>query len=452
MLGNPQLPSEKNVYSLRTWTWPSRKFVDYRWFTHKKWWMFPTIYGHFPKPTVRSSGRPVGRSKRDSFCWPSPWSSPWGVKPGAVNRAESRGRLGRSWEIWTVSWNGGTRGTPKTIYLTQMLQMVLEYIYLYIIGPFLGVNVGKIYIPAAFWASGLMDVNGLFHETNIKSSTKHPAIGVAPLKWCYPQAHVIRYQWFPRDINNCCSLWRGSPMSWKPADETSVHLVGGWLGHPSEKCERQLGWWHSQYLWENSKNGNQTTNQPLWAKPGGVAVICQERMTVSRDSKMKSHWTYHESSNNCHPRKTTDSHRLKSRALGGNEIDCSIFVEIWGVSYVKRGTRGTPSSRLHIRKKKILCFEWSPAWHSIHPFIPSDNLTSLTWQVGKNIKNLQLLGIPAWNATPPCHAVNSCPKRLGSPDSPCLSSVAPGWRRVKGRYPRQPKNSWLMGAYLLNMW
>ena len=24
---------------------------------------------------------------------------------------------------------------------------------------------------------------------------------------------------------------------------------------------RQLGWWDSQYFWENSKNGNQTTNQ-----------------------------------------------------------------------------------------------------------------------------------------------------------------------------------------------
>ena len=27
-------------------------------------------------------------------------------------------------------------------------------------------------------------------------------------------------------------------------------ISGWWLGHPSEKYERQLGWWHSQYFWE----------------------------------------------------------------------------------------------------------------------------------------------------------------------------------------------------------
>ena len=58
------------------------------------------------------------------------------------------------------------------------------------------------------------------------------------------------------------------------------NLVGG-LGHPSEKYERQLGWWNSQYFWENANwwkilvnwddysqyfwenkvDGNQTTNR-----------------------------------------------------------------------------------------------------------------------------------------------------------------------------------------------
>ena len=27
--------------------------------------------------------------------------------------------------------------------------------------------------------------------------------------------------------------------------------TGWWLGHPSERYESQLGWWNSQYFWEN---------------------------------------------------------------------------------------------------------------------------------------------------------------------------------------------------------
>ena len=30
---------------------------------------------------------------------------------------------------------------------------------------------------------------------------------------------------------------------------------------------RQLGWWHSQYFWENNPNGNQTTNQTIFIEP-----------------------------------------------------------------------------------------------------------------------------------------------------------------------------------------
>ena len=37
--------------------------------------------------------------------------------------------------------------------------------------------------------------------------------------------------------------------------------TGWWLGHPSEKYERQLGWLATQYFWENKIDGNQTTNQ-----------------------------------------------------------------------------------------------------------------------------------------------------------------------------------------------
>ena len=40
---------------------------------------------------------------------------------------------------------------------------------------------------------------------------------------------------------------------------TRTLLVGGL--NPSEKYESQLGWLATQYFWENSKNGNQTTNQ-----------------------------------------------------------------------------------------------------------------------------------------------------------------------------------------------
>ena len=42
--------------------------------------------------------------------------------------------------------------------------------------------------------------------------------------------------------------------------DSCVSSSGWWLGHPSEKYESQLGWWHSQYEWENIRNGNQTTN------------------------------------------------------------------------------------------------------------------------------------------------------------------------------------------------
>ena len=38
------------------------------------------------------------------------------------------------------------------------------------------------------------------------------------------------------------------------------HLVGGL--NPSEKYESQLGWWDSQYFWENKKWQPVTTNQP----------------------------------------------------------------------------------------------------------------------------------------------------------------------------------------------
>ena len=38
-----------------------------------------------------------------------------------------------------------------------------------------------------------------------------------------------------------------------------IKLVGGF--NTSEKYESQLGWWNSQYFWENKIDGNQTTNQ-----------------------------------------------------------------------------------------------------------------------------------------------------------------------------------------------
>ena len=38
-------------------------------------------------------------------------------------------------------------------------------------------------------------------------------------------------------------------------------LAGWWLGHPSEKYERQLGWWHSQYMGKYQKW--QPNHQPV---------------------------------------------------------------------------------------------------------------------------------------------------------------------------------------------
>ena len=40
-----------------------------------------------------------------------------------------------------------------------------------------------------------------------------------------------------------------------------MDLVGGWLGHPSEKYESIGMIRNSQYFWENKIDGNQTTNQ-----------------------------------------------------------------------------------------------------------------------------------------------------------------------------------------------
>ena len=41
-----------------------------------------------------------------------------------------------------------------------------------------------------------------------------------------------------------------------PFDTQLCNLVGGWAT-PLKNMVRQLGWWHSQYFWENAKNGNQ---------------------------------------------------------------------------------------------------------------------------------------------------------------------------------------------------
>ena len=38
-------------------------------------------------------------------------------------------------------------------------------------------------------------------------------------------------------------------------------ITGWWLTYPSEKYERPLGWWHSQYFWENKSHVPVATNQ-----------------------------------------------------------------------------------------------------------------------------------------------------------------------------------------------
>ena len=64
----------------------------------------------------------------------------------------------------------------------------------------------------------------------------------------FPQQHG---QWF---------FWKSPRLQTQPSSQVRG-VSGWWLGHPSEKYESQLGWWDSQYFWENKIDGNQTTNQ-----------------------------------------------------------------------------------------------------------------------------------------------------------------------------------------------
>ena len=61
--------------------------------------------------------------------------------------------------------------------------------------------------------------------------------------------------------SHCTPWWHWKPLGeWNDSPPTS----GWWLGHPSEKYESQLGWWHSQYM--GKFKGNQTTNQYMIRK------------------------------------------------------------------------------------------------------------------------------------------------------------------------------------------
>ena len=69
---------------------------------------------------------------------------------------------------------------------------------------------------------------------------------------------AINHRWISQLLGECGQQWNHIGTTLEP------HWNHNWLvgpGHPSEKYERQLGWWDSQYFWENAKNGNQTTNQ-----------------------------------------------------------------------------------------------------------------------------------------------------------------------------------------------
>ena len=50
-------------------------------------------------------------------------------------------------------------------------------------------------------------------------------------------------------------IWQKVPIPWTIHDYSTYKslvepqlITGGWLGHPSEKYESQLGWWNSQYM------------------------------------------------------------------------------------------------------------------------------------------------------------------------------------------------------------
>ena len=51
-------------------------------------------------------------------------------------------------------------------------------------------------------------------------------------------------------------------------DHFKGNLVGGWAT-PLKNMVRQLGWWNSQYSWENKIHGHQTTNQEHDGNPMG---------------------------------------------------------------------------------------------------------------------------------------------------------------------------------------
>ena len=69
-------------------------------------------------------------------------------------------------------------------------------------------------------------------------------------KWVLPSGRVF---WIVS-----CSESNG----WKHLQISST-TTGWWLGHPSEKYERQLGWLDIPNINGKTKNGNQTTNQTM---------------------------------------------------------------------------------------------------------------------------------------------------------------------------------------------
>ena len=57
-------------------------------------------------------------------------------------------------------------------------------------------------------------------------------------------------------------------------------LVGGWA--TPLKNMSQLGWWDSQYFWENKIDGNQTTNQTISDKFHCLGSLCVLRHALEQ--------------------------------------------------------------------------------------------------------------------------------------------------------------------------
>ena len=93
-----------------------------------------------------------------------------------------------------------------------------------------------------------------------------------------PQFTIVYHMKFQISIVNHKNHWDQQPLitftfaSWCVA-KTLPFASGWWLGHPSEKYERQLGWLATQYFWENKKwQPNHQPDHDVWLKQISICI------------------------------------------------------------------------------------------------------------------------------------------------------------------------------------